>query len=94
MNTLYYLADTLIAGSIGPYGACLNDGSEFSGSYTENLSIQVDYTFFILEYNYQKNFKKLKQFIDWHRPRFECLIKSGCDLLAIETIPSIKGILI
>ena len=41
IDILYHLADTLIAGSVGPYGACLNDGSEFSGSYTENLSIQV-----------------------------------------------------
>ena len=28
--------------------------------------------------------------MDWHRPRIECLLDAGCDLLAIETIPSIK----
>ncbi len=36
-----FLANVLIAGSIGPYGACQNDGSEFTGSYTENFSTQV-----------------------------------------------------
>ncbi|XP_050682680.1 uncharacterized protein LOC126977992 [Leptidea sinapis] len=28
----------LIAGSVGPYGAALNDGSEYSGSYTDLIS--------------------------------------------------------
>lgn len=26
----------------------------------------------------------------WHRPRLECLLEEGCDLIALETIPSIK----
>ncbi|XP_050410368.2 homocysteine S-methyltransferase YbgG isoform X1 [Patella vulgata] len=29
-----------VAGSVGPYGACLHDGSEYSGNYVESLSIQ------------------------------------------------------
>ncbi len=27
---------------------------------------------------------------EWHRPRLECLLEANCDLIAIETIPSIK----
>jgi homocysteine S-methyltransferase len=32
----------------------------------------------------------LEELMDWHRPRLECLVEANCDLLAIETIPSIK----
>jgi S-methylmethionine-dependent homocysteine/selenocysteine methylase len=28
--------------------------------------------------------------MDWHRPRLDALIEAGVDLLAFETIPSIK----
>ena len=62
--------NALIAGSIGPYGACQCDGSEFTGAYTNSLT---------LEY-----------LVEWHRPRFECLVEAGCDLIAFETIPSVK----
>ncbi len=31
-----------------------------------------------------------KFLIEWHRPRVECLIEANCDLLAFETVPSIK----
>jgi homocysteine S-methyltransferase len=29
----------LVAGSIGPYGACLADGSEYTGSYKDSISV-------------------------------------------------------
>ncbi|XP_056411688.1 uncharacterized protein LOC130355504 [Hyla sarda] len=32
--------EILIAGSIGPYGAFLHDGSEYTGSYVKDMSIQ------------------------------------------------------
>lgn len=32
-------------------------------------------------------FKELKA---WHQPQIECLVAAGADLLALETIPSIK----
>ncbi|GBN24644.1 Homocysteine S-methyltransferase YbgG [Araneus ventricosus] len=32
----------------------------------------------------------LDDLINWHRPRIECLIDAGVDLLAFETIPSVK----
>ena len=35
----------LVAGSIGPYGACLNDGSEYHGNYVSTVDMKV-----ILEY--------------------------------------------
>ena len=30
--------ETLVAGSIGPYGACLGDGSEYTGAYIDTVS--------------------------------------------------------
>lgn len=30
----------LIAGSVGPYGAALNDGSEYTGSYIEGITME------------------------------------------------------
>jgi homocysteine S-methyltransferase len=59
--------DALVAASVGPYGASLADGSEYSGDY--DLDQQGLY--------------------QWHRKRFGILAESGCDLLAIETIPSL-----
>ena len=32
----------------------------------------------------------LKELIEWHQPRVKCLIEANCDLIAFETIPSIK----
>ncbi|TWW57496.1 homocysteine S-methyltransferase YbgG [Takifugu flavidus] len=60
----------LVAGSVGPYGAFLHNGSEYTGDYAEQMSVQ-----------------ELKA---WHRPQIECLAAAGADLLAFETIPSIK----
>ena len=31
----------LVAGSVGPYGACQQDGSEYTGKYVDNMTIQV-----------------------------------------------------
>ncbi|KAM9762558.1 homocysteine S-methyltransferase isoform 1-T1 [Menidia menidia] len=60
----------LVAGSVGPYGAFLHDGSEYSGDYAEEMSVE-----------------ELKS---WHRPQVESLGAAGADLIAFETIPSIK----
>lgn len=60
----------LIAASIGPYGAYLADGSEYTGDY--GLSKQ--------------------QLVDFHKERFEFLIRTEADLLAFETIPSIPEV--
>lgn len=57
----------LIAGSCGPYGASLHDGSEYTGEYAKSISKEL-----------------LK---NWHKIRIDALIKSGVDLLALETIP-------
>ncbi|KAM6963116.1 homocysteine S-methyltransferase YbgG [Aplochiton taeniatus] len=59
-----------VAGSVGPYGAFLHDGSEYTGAYAEKMSIE-----------------ELKA---WHRPQVQCLVAAGPDLIAMETIPSIK----
>jgi homocysteine S-methyltransferase len=47
MNLLFYFnqekekAQCYVAASIGPYGATLNDGSEFNGWYTDSMTIEV-----------------------------------------------------
>ncbi|CAN9500276.1 unnamed protein product [Ophioblennius macclurei] len=60
----------LVAGSVGPYGASLHDGSEYSGVYAEKMSVE-----------------ELKL---WHQPQVEILSAAGVDLIALETIPSLK----
>lgn len=60
----------LVAGSVGPYGAFLHNGSEYTGAYAEEMSIE-----------------ELKV---WHRPQIDCLTAAGADLIAFETIPSLK----
>jgi homocysteine S-methyltransferase len=58
----------LVAGSVGPYGAMLADGSEYRGDYDPGAVALADF----------------------HRPRIEALIEAGADLLAFETIPTIR----
>lgn len=60
----------LVAASVGPYGAFLHDGSEYTGTYAEEMSVE-----------------ELKE---WHRPHVSCLEAAGADLIAFETVPSIK----
>lgn len=61
-------APLLVAGSVGPYGAMLADGSEYRGDYDLGADALAAY----------------------HRPRMEALVEAGADLLAIETIPSVR----
>lgn len=60
--------DLLIAGSVGPYGAMLADGSEYRGDYDPGQAA----------------------LIELHLPRMEALLESGADLLALETIPTVR----
>ena len=66
-----------VAGSIGPYGAQLADGSEYTGAYTDpgwtgrsggGLTVA-----------------ELRAF---HRPRLAALAAAGADVLACETLPA------
>ncbi len=66
-----------VAGSVGPYGALLADGSEYTGAYTApdwpgrtggGLGV-----------------RELRAF---HRPRMELLADAGADLIACETVPA------
>ena len=66
-----------VAGSVGPYGALLADGSEYTGAYTDpawtgrgggGLSVA-----------------ELRAF---HRPRMAALAEAGADVLACETVPA------
>ena len=58
----------LVAGSVGPFGAMLADGSEYRGDYDPGPVALADF----------------------HRPRVEALVEAGADLLAFETIPTIR----
>ncbi len=58
----------LVAGSVGPYGAMLADGSEYTGDYDPGDATLRDV----------------------HAPRIEALIEAGVDLLAFETIPTVR----
>ncbi len=58
----------LVAGSVGPYGATLADGSEYRGDYDPGPAALADF----------------------HRPRIETLVEAGADLLAFETIPTVR----
>ena len=35
----------LVVGSLGPYGACQADCSEYSGEYVDNMSVEVSSLF-------------------------------------------------
>jgi homocysteine S-methyltransferase len=58
----------LVAGSVGPYGAMLADGSEYRGDYNPGRAALIDF----------------------HRPRIDALVEAGADLLAIETMPTVR----
>ena len=58
----------LVAGSVGPYGAMLADGSEYRGDYDPGPAAMRDL----------------------HAPRIEALLDAGVDLLAFETIPTVR----
>lgn len=60
----------LVAASVGPYGACLNDGSEYTGAYGVGPGAM-----------------SADALAAWHRRRFELLVASGADVLAMETMP-------
>lgn len=57
-----------VAGSVGPYGAALADGSEYTGEYMSRVG--------------------RTELREWHKPRIEALLDAGCDVLALETMPS------
>jgi len=60
--------DLLVAGSVGPYGAMLADGSEYRGDYDPGEAVLREV----------------------HAPRMDALLEAGADLLALETIPTVR----
>jgi homocysteine S-methyltransferase len=58
----------LVAGSVGPYGAMLADGSEYRGDYDPGPAALAEF----------------------HRPRVHALAEAGADILAFETIPTVR----
>jgi homocysteine S-methyltransferase len=72
---------TWVAASVGPYGAVLADGSEYTGAYADphpagrgarGLSVN-----------------ELRAF---HRPRLDVLASAGPDVLACETLPALSEV--
>jgi homocysteine S-methyltransferase len=57
----------LVAASIGPYGAFLANGAEYTGAYDRDE----------------------EGLVEFHRERLHLLARSGADLLACETLPSL-----
>lgn len=58
----------LVAGSVGPFGAMLADGSEYRGDYDPGPAALREV----------------------HAPRMDALLEAGADLLAMETIPTVR----
>ena len=62
-----------VAASVGPYGAVLADGSEYTGAYADPAREGA------------LDVAALRLF---HRPRLEALAEAGADVLACETLPA------
>ena len=73
----------LVAGSVGPYGACLGDGSEYTGAY---LQVGLIDTPIQIKHVPTKGMTR-EELEEWHRPRMEALIGGKVSLLALETMP-------
>jgi homocysteine S-methyltransferase len=69
--------DSWVAGSVGPYGAYLADGSEYTGAYTDPAWRGRD--------GGGLGVAELRAF---HRPRMAALAEAGADVLACETVPA------
>jgi homocysteine S-methyltransferase len=61
-------SELLVAGSVGPYGAMLADGSEYRGDYDPGAAVLRDV----------------------HGPRIETLLEAGADIIALETVPTVR----
>ncbi|WP_088316583.1 homocysteine S-methyltransferase [Kineosporia sp. R_H_3] len=66
-----------VAGSVGPYGAMLANGEEYTGSY-----VDAAWT------GRTGGGLTVAELTAWHRPRMEVLADAGADLLACETVPA------
>ncbi|HRW18857.1 MAG TPA: homocysteine S-methyltransferase [Dermatophilaceae bacterium] len=79
--------DGWVAASIGPYGATLADGSEYTGAYAVPAGAAGAGA------TAGSNLAALQRFLrDWHARRLEALVAAGPDLLAVETIPCLAEV--
>jgi len=67
-----------VAASVGPYGAMLAGGQEYTGEYARRAGGSSG----------GGGGLSVGQLRAWHRPRLEVLAEAGPDLLACETIPA------
>jgi homocysteine S-methyltransferase len=69
--------DGWVAGSVGPYGAFLADGSEYTGAY-----VDPDWS------GRSGGGLTVAELRGFHRPRMAVLAGAGADVLACETVPA------
>ncbi|HEY6798452.1 MAG TPA: homocysteine S-methyltransferase [Kineosporiaceae bacterium] len=62
-----------VAASVGPYGAMLTGGQEYTGAYADPRDAAA---------------LDIASLAAWHRPRLEVLADAGADVLACETVPA------
>ena len=68
-----------VAASVGPYGAMLAGGQEYTGAYARPQVPAVSPGDGLLDAG---------RLAAWHRPRLEVLADAGADVLACETVPA------
>lgn len=71
------VGDSWVAASVGPFGATLGGGEEYTGSYVAPQRLG--------RAGGGLGVAELRAF---HRPRLEALVEAGPDLLACETLPA------
>ena len=62
----------LVGGSVGPYGACLHDGSEYTGAYLRGEVSSCQMSGETHHGHIQAGITH-QQLVDWHRDRIEAL---------------------
>ena len=68
--------DGWVAGSVGPFGAMLADGSEYTGAYLDPAWT-----------GRAAGGLGVRELREFHRPRMTWLAEAGADVLACETLP-------
>lgn len=91
----------LVAGSIGPYGAAMHDGSEYTGAYARALPASQLHTLaaWMASHAFDPTAASAQpervgipglpaacKLAAWHAPRIRALAPA-CDVLAVETMP-------
>lgn len=77
----------LVAASIGPYGAFLAHGEEYTGKYGFSVD-RIDSNNPVKKDSFENN-EGAQILRDFHAPRLEALLDAEPDIIVLETIPSL-----